>query len=132
LRKTRILVVSSPALSNVIHHLFRDRSEFEIVGRVNGLGALKRHTESLDPELIVADVKPLRTRLSRAVSVIKQHSPLSKLIMICPIRELIGEALTNGADACVEQEKLIHHLLPAARALADFPRPALLSNSQRS
>ena len=100
LRKTRILVVSSPALSQVIEHLFRERSEFEVVGRLGGLKALRRQSERLLPELIVADIKPLTTRVSRAASFIKLHSPLSKLIMICSIRDLMGDALRSGADAC--------------------------------
>ena len=47
MRKVRILVISSASLSKVIEHLFRGRSEFEVVGSVNGLRALRRESERL-------------------------------------------------------------------------------------
>ena len=118
MRKVRILVSSSPALSQVIEHLFRGRSEFEIVGRVNGLRTLRRESARLIPQLIVADVKPIGTRVSRAAASIKDFSPSSNLILICSVREFMGRARDCGADACLEQEKLVESLVPAARALS--------------
>ena len=125
MRKVRLLVISSPSLSKVIGHLFRGRSEFEVVGSVNSLRALRRESERLLPELIVAHIKPLRTRVCRAVASIKECSPFSKLILICSIRDFMGDARQSGADACLEQEKLVHHLLPTARALHMHLSPAI-------
>jgi hypothetical protein len=122
LRKIRLLVVSSPSFSRVIEHLFRGRSEFEVIGTLNGLGSLKRHAGRHLPELIVADVKPVSIRISRAVASIKQSSPLSKLILICPVEGLARVARKCGADACLKDEKLAGHLLRTARNLLDRPK----------
>ena len=117
MQKVRILVVSSPALSQVIEHIFQGQSDFEVVGAVSGLRNLRSQSERLLPELIVADVKPLRSRVSKAVSAIKQSSPFSKLILICSIPEFMTDARRCGADACLEQEKVVHQLLRTASGL---------------
>jgi len=120
--KTTILIVSSPPLSRIIEHLFRGWSEFEVVGTLTGLAGLGQQAERLLPALIVADVKPVSVRISRAVSSIKRSSPLSKLILICPVEDLARVARKCGADACLSDEKLADHLLRAARTLSDRPR----------
>ena len=124
MRKTRILLVSSPSLSRIVEHLFRGRSEFEIVGALSGLGSVGRQTERLLPELIVADVKPVSIGICRVVASIKKSSPLSKLILICPVEDLARAARKCGADACLNDEKLAGHLLRTARTLADRPKMA--------
>jgi hypothetical protein len=117
-RKVRILFVGSPALSNVIRHLFHDRPEFEVVGCLPGLKNLARRAGPLLPELIVANVKPVETGVRPVVVAIKQFSPLSKLILICPLTDLIGNARRCGADACLDQETLVRRLIPTASALS--------------
>ena len=124
LRKITILVVSSPQLSRIIVHLFRDQSEFEVVSTLSGLGSLGRQAGRLLPQLIVANVKPVSIRISRVVSSIKKASPSSKLILICPIEDLGRAARKCGADACLKDEKLTGHLIQTARTLADRPRIA--------
>ena len=69
MHKFRVLVLSSPALSQVIVHLFRGRPDFE-VGSISGLKNLGQADSRL-PELIVANVKPMSTRICRAVATIK-------------------------------------------------------------
>jgi len=86
---------------------------------------LRRESERLLPDLIVAHIKPLRTRVCRAVASIKDCSPCSKLILICSVRDFMGGARHYGADACLEQEKLVHHLLRTARALSANLFPAI-------
>ena len=121
--KITILVVSSPSFSRAIEHLFRGRSEFEVVGTLSGLGSLDRQAGRLLPELIVANVKPVSVRIGRAVAFIKQSSPSSKLILICPVEDLSRVALKCGADACLKDEKLAGLLLRTARTLANRPGP---------
>jgi hypothetical protein len=118
LRKITILVVGSPSLSRIVEHLFRGKPEFEVVGAVGGLGSLGAHAGRLLPELIVANVKPVSVRICRVVALIKQASPSSKLILICPVEDLAPVARKCGADACLQDEKLAGHLLRTARTLA--------------
>jgi hypothetical protein len=117
-RRIRVLFVGPPALSNVIRHLFQDRPEFEVVGSLPGLRNLAQRAGRLLPELIVASVKPVGTGVCPVVVAIKQSSPLSKLILICPITGFIGGARRCGADAYLDQEKLVRRLVPTATALS--------------
>jgi hypothetical protein len=118
-RKVSILVVSPPALSQIIEYLFRDRPEFEVVGRLSGLRSMGQQAGRLCPELIVANVKPVRTAVCQVVTAIKRSSPLSKLILICPARDLMPGARRCGADACLDHEELVRRLLRTAGALSE-------------
>ena len=119
MRKITILVVSSPSFSRIIEHLFHGRSEFEVIGTSSGLRSLGRQARRLLPELIVANVKPVSIGIPRVVASIKQASPLSKLILTCPVEDLAGVARKCGVDACLIDEKLAGHLLRTARTLSD-------------
>jgi DNA-binding NarL/FixJ family response regulator len=121
LRKTTILVASSPSLLRVIEHLFRGRSEFEVIGAVSGLESLGRQAERLLPDLVIVNVKPVSVGVCRVVASIKQSSPSSKLILICPVEDLNGAARKCGADACLKAEKLASQLLRTARTLSERP-----------
>jgi hypothetical protein len=122
LRTITILVIGSPSLSRIVEHLVSGRSEYEVVGTVSGLGSLERQAGRLLPELIVANVKPVSIGIPRAVASIRQSSPLSKLIVICPVEDLARAARKSGADAYLQDEKLGSHLLRTVRALSDRPR----------
>jgi hypothetical protein len=124
LHKITILVGSSPSLARVIEHLFRGRAEFEIIGNSNNLGSLGQQAGRLLPDLIVANVKPVSIGIRRAVTSIKKSSPLSKLILICPLEDLSCVARQSGADAYLKDEKLTSHLLRMARTLSDRPHMA--------
>lgn len=124
MRKITILVFGSPSLSRIIGHLFHGQPEFEVVGAVNGMTGLGRQASRLLPELIVANVKPVSTRICRAVVSIKQSSPSSKLILVCPVEDLARVARRCGADAFLKDEKLSGHLLRTVRALTEHPRLA--------
>jgi hypothetical protein len=117
-RKVSILVVGPPALSQIIEYLLRDRPEFEVVGRLSGLRSLGRQAGRLCPELIVANVKPVRTAVCQVVASVKRSSPSAKLILICPIRDFMACARRCGADACLEEEKLVGRLLRTAVTFA--------------
>jgi hypothetical protein len=117
-RKIRILLVGCPALAHVIRHLFNERPEFEIVGSQRGLRGLARQADRLRPQLIVANVKPVSTGISAAVVAIRTSSPLSRLILICPTSDLIMGGGRWGADACLDQEKLVRRLVPTASTLS--------------
>ena len=121
MRKRTILIVSTPSLSRILEHLFRGRAEFEIVGTLTSLACLGQATR-LVPELIVADVKPVTIGINRAVSLIKRSSPISKLILICPVEDLAQAARKCGADACLSNERLAGSLVRTARALTERRR----------
>jgi len=95
----------------VIEYVFRGQREFEVVGSLVGLRSMGLEAGRLCPELIVASVKPVRTAVGEVVALIKRSSPSSKLILICPIREFMLGARKCGADACLEQEKVVSCLL---------------------
>lgn len=118
MRKIRILLVSPPALSDVICHLFQGRPEFEVVGSLRGLRGLAEHAGRLLPELIVANVNPVRSGVCPTVLAIKASSPFSKLILICSIGDFTSDARRCGADACLDQEKLVRRLVPTASAVS--------------
>jgi chemotaxis response regulator CheB len=127
-RKVRILIISPPALSQVIEYLFRDRPEFEVVGSLSGLRSMGQQVGRLCPDLIVANVKPVRTAVYQVVASIKRSSPSSKLILICPARDFMAVGRRCGADACLEQEKLVRRLLGTALALTECPKSAASRN----
>jgi hypothetical protein len=116
--KVRILFVGSSALANVVRHLFHGRPEFEVVGVLPGVKNLAQSLPGSLPELIVASVKPVETGVCSAVLAIKESSPSSKLILISPLTDLTGDARRCGADACLDQEALVHRLVPTASALS--------------
>ena len=118
MRKITILVVGSASLARLIGHIFHDSSEFEVINVPGGIADLGREAGRLLPELIVATVKPVSIRICLAVASIKESSPLSKLIMICPVEDLVSVARKCGADACLRDEKLARHLPRTARNLA--------------
>lgn len=118
MRKIRTVLVGPPALSNVIRHLFQDRPEFEFVGCLPGLRKLDQEVARLVPELIIANVKPVRTGICKAVRSIRHSSPFARLILICPDTELSDGARSCGADACLELGTLVRSLIPAASALS--------------
>ena len=122
MRKITILIVGSRSLSRIIEHLFRGRSEFEVVGTVGGVGSVGRKAGQLFPAVIVANVKPVSIRICRVVAAIKQFSPSSKLILICPVEDLRRLARKCGADACLKDEKLAGELVRTALTLSELPR----------
>jgi hypothetical protein len=127
-RKVRVLIVSPPALSQVIEYLFHDRPEFEVVGCLTGLRNVGQRVGRLCPELIVANVKPVRTAVYQVVASIKRLSPSSKLILICPAKDFMAVGRRCGADACLEQEKLVRRLLGTALAFSKRKKPAASRN----
>ena len=123
MRKVRVLIVSPPALTQLIRHLFQGEPEFEVLRSLRGIGSLARRVARHPPELIVASVKPVGTGLCATALAIKQSSPLSKLILICPVSDLTGKAHKCGADSCLDQEKLVGQLLPTAWTLSNRLAP---------
>ena len=66
---------------------------------MSGLTDLGWRSSRFVPELIVANVKPVSIRICRVVASIKQSSPASKLILVCPVEDLGRTARECGADA---------------------------------
>jgi hypothetical protein len=118
-RKVRVLIVSPPALTQLIRHLFQDEPDFEVVRSLRGIGSLARQVAQQPPELIVASVKPVGAGICATALAIKQSSPHSKLILICPVRYLAASAQKCGADSYLDQEKLVGQLLPTALTLSN-------------
>lgn len=116
--KIRILIYSSTALSHAIQHVFQDRDEFEIVGQADSFRRLAEKAAQLVPALIIADLKPVRTGICSAVLAIKHSSPLSKLILICPVTDLNSTGRRCGADACLGPDEVFSRLPRTAAALS--------------
>ena len=122
MRKTTILVIGSSSFSRIVGHLFRGRSEFEVVGALSSVGCLGLPGGKLLPELIVVNVKPISTGIRCMVAAIKQARPSAKVILSCPLEDLARMARKHGADACLKDEDLAGRLLRMARALSDRPK----------
>jgi hypothetical protein len=118
LAKVKVLVVGSPALGRVLKHLFAVGRDFEVVGSLRGLKSLERQADRLLPKLIVAEVKAVSSGVGATARTIKRRSPLSKLILLCSVREFESSARRFGADACLDPEELITQLIPTAAALS--------------
>jgi hypothetical protein len=99
--------------------LFYSEPEFEVLHNPRKIHNWARHVAQQRPELIVASVKPVGAGLCATALALKQASPLSKLILICPVSQLVETARKCGADRCLDQEKLVGRLLPAAWTLSD-------------
>jgi hypothetical protein len=112
-----MLVYSSAALVHAIRHVFEGRDEFEIIGQSGSVRRLAERSEELVPELIVANLKPVRTGICAAVLAIKHSSPLAKLILICPITDFNHTGRRCGADACLAPEDVFAMLPRTATAL---------------
>jgi hypothetical protein len=117
MRNVSVLFVGPAALARLVGHLFRGNAEFEIVGRVARFRDLPARG-NCSPQIIVANLKPVGTGVGSALASIRKFSPSSKVILICPVRELQRGARESGADAYLDQEKLVFHLLPTARVLS--------------
>jgi hypothetical protein len=118
-RRTTILIVSQPSIARFIELLFRGHAEFEVVGTLAGLGSLGRQSGRLLPQLIIANVKPVSSGICRVVAAIKRSSPLSKLILTCPVEDSSRLARKHGADAYLKNEMLAGQLLRVARSLSE-------------
>jgi hypothetical protein len=117
-RKIRILVYSSAPFFHVIRHIFEGRDEFEIVGESGSARRLAETSQEIDPQLIVADWKAVRTGIRSAVLAIKHCSPSSKLILICPLTDFKTAGRRCGADACLAPEEIFTRLPRTAIALS--------------
>jgi hypothetical protein len=122
MHKITILVVGSPSFSRIVGHLFHGRSEFEVVGSSSSFSSLQRLDGRLLPELIVVNVKPVRSGICQAVAAIRRARPSAKMILSCPVEDLARMARKHGADACLMDEDLAGRLLRMARALSDRPK----------
>jgi hypothetical protein len=116
--RVTVLIVGCSALSRIITHLFASGPDFEVVGSLRGLKSLAPQAERLLPNLIVAGVKPVGSGVDATVRTIRRASPLSKVILLCPIGDFVSGTRRFGADACLDPEKLIAQLLPTAVMLS--------------
>ena len=124
LRKTRILVVNSPPLAQVIRYILRDRPEFEVADVGGTLRGMARMAKDLSPDVVVASVKPVKADMCGLVSYNRRSSPRTGIILACPHREFNETAAKCGSDQSMEQERLVLRLAPAIQALAGRrPRP---------
>jgi hypothetical protein len=123
--KVKLLVVGPPAFLRIIKHLFERQPDFEVVGGRGGCRSLASQLKRLSPKLVVASVKPVGTDIRRTVREIKNSSPVSKLIVICPVKDFSEGARKSGADACLEPHELVRRLLPAAAKLSVQQRSSL-------
>ena len=118
IRKTRILVYSSAHLFHAICHVFEGRGDFEIVGHSGSIRQLAEKSREFVPELVIANLKPVRTGICSVVLAIKHSLPLAKLILICPVTDLNAVGKRCGADACLSPDDLLVRLPRTASALS--------------
>lgn len=124
MRKTSVLVIGSPSFSRIVGHLFHGRSEFEVVGSSGSLGRFERLDGRVFPELIVVSVKPVSVGIHGVIAALKRAQPSAKVIVSCPVEDLVRSARKHGADACLKDEDLTGRLLRMARGLSDRPKVA--------
>jgi len=123
-RRIKILIISSAPFGRVIEYLFLGQSEFEVVGTVNGLELLEQQDQRIIPDLILLNVKPVGTGIREMVASIKRYSPMSKVILTCPIENLSCLARECGAEAYLRDEELAGNLVRMARTLSAQPTVA--------
>jgi DNA-binding NarL/FixJ family response regulator len=122
-KKLRVLMAVQPAaLARVVEHLLGDPREVAVVARVEEGRSLPRRAERSSPDVIVANARLLGREIGPAVAAVKDSSPLSKLIVISPFKDLAREARRCGADATLEEETLVRRLPGALKALAGGAR----------
>lgn len=124
MRRIKILIISSAPFGRVIEYLFLGQSEFEVVGTVNGLELLEQQDQRIIPDLILLNVKPVGTGIREMVASIKRYSPMSKVILTCPIENLSCLARECGAEAYLRDEELAGNLVRMARTLSAQPTVA--------
>ena len=117
MRKTRILIVNSPSLAQIIRHIVRDRSDFEVADVTATARGVSRAAKDLLPDVIVANVRPVEAGVRELVASLRRYDPRSKIILACPQHEFLGAAAKCGADVCVEQERLVLRLVPTILTL---------------
>lgn len=124
MRRIKLLIISSASFGRAIEYLFLGLAEFEIVGTVNGLGRLGQQDRRVIPDLILLNVKPVSTGIREVVASIKRYSPMSKVILTCPIENLSCVARQCGAEAYLRDEELAGNLVRMARTLSAQPTVA--------
>ena len=123
MHRVKVLIIGSPGLAQIIGHLFQNRPEFEVVGTTTGLRSLAQKVERLLPELIVANLAPVRADVCKTVASVKRSSPSSRLVVVCPIRDLLDGARKCGADAGINPEHLVSRLVPTLLAMSAQQTP---------
>ena len=112
------MAVQPAALARVVEHLLGDLAQIAVVARVAEGRTLPRWAERSSPDVIVANARLLGREIGPAVAAVKGSSPLSKLIVISPFKDLAREARRCGADATLEEESLVRRLPGALKTLA--------------
>lgn len=129
----KVLVAKSPpSLFQVIQYVFSGRPEFRILASRGQVAGMTRHMLESQPELILANVKPLSISVCDTVRLLKRLHPASKLILICSVKEFAHDARRCGADACLNAEALVHDLLQTAERLALARQAELLPPKKES
>jgi DNA-binding NarL/FixJ family response regulator len=118
LRRIDVLIaVEPPALLRFLEHLL-ERPEFRVVARISNWKALIEEVGRLQPALIICNADLFGQRAAQVIGDLKLASPSSRLLLISFVHELERLARKWGADAYLEDEDLVRHLIPTARKLA--------------
>ncbi|MBI4458673.1 MAG: hypothetical protein HY648_01275 [Acidobacteria bacterium] len=118
MQKTAVLVAVEPApLSRLIEHLLQGWPKARIVEQLNDAPALVKRACRLRPKLIIANMTLLGQQGEKILSQVKQSSPGSKVIVTGFPQGFRRHAQQWGADAYLEEEDLVRHLVPLARKL---------------
>jgi DNA-binding NarL/FixJ family response regulator len=118
LRKIRILVaVEQPPLGRIIELLLHSQPHYRVAKCLTEWTPLARYASRLQPELIIISINLLGDEAARIVADVKLASPGSKLILINFSHDLGRHARKWGADAYLNSENLVQHLVPKAEKL---------------
>lgn len=112
--RTRVLLAGFGRLNGIVAELFAGQPEFEVIASTPGVRGLARKAERLHADLIIANIRPIGTGVRRTVESVRKSNPRSRLVVICPGRDLMRVARRYGADMYVEQERIVARLMPAA------------------
>lgn len=126
MEKFKVVIAASPRpLVRVIEHLLSSHQELQIVSRSSRLSHLLTYACYLLPELIIVNTRLMGREIDQTIAEIKRLSPKSKLILICPFKELSQTVRRSGADADLQEDALVTGLSPLVRKVI----PELSPNS---
>jgi two-component system, NarL family, response regulator NreC len=91
----------------------------EVCGEVANSAEILGKVAELQPDLVLLDVSMPGTNGLEVARLLRQRSPLTKIIILSQHdpQHLRPRALEAGADGCVDKAQIVSELLPALQAL---------------
>lgn len=109
-----LVAVESPSLQRLIGYLLDGQAGLRLAGRALASRSLTQRVARLAPDVIVVDHRLQRSVRGDVLIDLKRVSPSSALILLTD--SLAGSDPHELADACLPEDTLVRHLLPAIRS----------------